>query len=31
MDDYAIAQLADQVMALTARIQELERIQQPYE
>jgi hypothetical protein len=30
MKDDAIAQLSDQVMALTARMQELERKQQPY-
>jgi len=30
MKDYAIAQLSDQVMALTARMQEFERKQQPY-
>jgi predicted RNase H-like nuclease (RuvC/YqgF family) len=29
--DDAIAQLSDQVMALTARMQELERKQQPYQ
>jgi hypothetical protein len=31
MKDDAIAQLSDQVMALTARKQEIERRQQPYE
>jgi hypothetical protein len=31
MKDDAIAQLSDQVMALTARMQEYERRQQPYE
>jgi hypothetical protein len=31
MKDDAIAQLADQVMALTARMHEIERRQQPYE
>ncbi|HJT49409.1 MAG TPA: hypothetical protein VJ729_14585, partial [Nitrososphaeraceae archaeon] len=31
MKDDAIAQLSDQVMALTARMQEFERRQQPYE
>jgi uncharacterized coiled-coil protein SlyX len=30
MKDDAIAQLSDQVMALTARMQEFERKQQPY-
>jgi hypothetical protein len=30
MKDDAIAQLSDQVMALTARMQEIERRQQPY-
>jgi hypothetical protein len=29
-EDDAIAQLSDQVMALTARMQEIERKQQPY-
>jgi hypothetical protein len=29
--DVAIAQLSDQVMALTARMHEIERRQQPYE
>ena len=28
MKDYALAQLSDQVMALTARMQEIERKQQ---
>jgi hypothetical protein len=28
---HAIAQLSDQVMALTARMQEIERKQQPYQ
>jgi hypothetical protein len=31
MKDDAIAQLSDQVMALTARMQEFERKQQPYQ
>jgi len=31
MKDYAIAQLSDQFMALTARMQEIERKQQPYQ
>ena len=31
MKDDAIAQLSDQVMALTARMQEMERKQEPYE
>jgi predicted nuclease with TOPRIM domain len=31
MKDDAIAQLSDQVMMLTARMQELERKQQPYQ
>jgi ABC-type transporter Mla subunit MlaD len=31
MKDDAIAQLSDQVMALTARMQEIERKQQPYQ
>jgi hypothetical protein len=30
MKDDAIAQLSDQVMALTARMQEIEKKQQPY-
>jgi hypothetical protein len=30
MKDDAIAQLSDQLMALTARMQEFERRQQPY-
>jgi uncharacterized coiled-coil protein SlyX len=30
MKDDAIAQLSDQVMALTARMKEIERKQQPY-
>ena len=30
MKDDAIAQLSDQIMALTARMQEIERKQQPY-
>jgi hypothetical protein len=29
-EDDALAQLSDQVMALTARMQEIERKQQPY-
>jgi hypothetical protein len=31
MKDDAIAQLSDQVMALTARMKEIERWQQPYQ
>jgi hypothetical protein len=31
MKDDAIAQISDQVMALTARMQEFERRQQPYQ
>jgi hypothetical protein len=31
MKDDAIAQLSDQVMALTARMQEFERLQQAYQ
>jgi len=31
MKDDAIAQLSDQVMALTTRMQEIERKQQPYQ
>jgi uncharacterized coiled-coil protein SlyX len=31
MKDDAIAQLSDQLMALTTRMQEIERRQQPYE
>jgi len=31
MKDDAIAQLSDQLMALTARMREIERRQQPYQ
>jgi hypothetical protein len=31
MKDHAIEQLSDQVMALTAKMQEFERRQQPYQ
>ena len=31
MKDDAIAQLSNQVMALTARMQEFEKMQQPYQ
>jgi hypothetical protein len=31
MKDDAIAQLSDQLMAITARLQEIERRQQPYQ